>query len=100
MWILICLAAALLLKAYTSREIQHLLVRIHDGRNFLREANEGKRKAARWQDAVENERKQMEFTVRRMKAHIGELEFRLEGTGIHRPSDTEAPCLTDVAARV
>ena len=100
MWILITLAAVLVLKAHTSRETERLHCRIHEARKALREAQEKKRTVAERRAAAEDALKQMEFRVQQMKEVIADLKNRLEDAERNRPPAVEAPLQTNVVVNV
>ena len=100
MWLVFGLVWVLLLKAYTSRVIGKLQVRMYVARKALRETREKHQAAARRRAAMKTQRQQLEFRVQGTKEIIRELTARLEGTQIDGFSETQAASQKNVTTDV
>ena len=79
MWVLISLAAALVLKVYTSRAIVELQGRLYQARQALREAKKEKHTVTQRQARAADELEMASQRVQSMKQLIDDLNLRLEG---------------------
>ena len=97
MWLLVALAAVLLLKAYTRKEIKKLNSRMYAARKVLREARDEEHSVAERQARVGHELERMTHRVRSMRHIIAELNARLAGADMQKVAVEETPSQGDVA---
>ena len=84
MWVLVGLAAVLLLKAYTRKEIKKLNGRMYEARKVLREARDKEHSVAERQAGVKDELERMTHRVRLMRDIIADLNARLAGADMQK----------------